>query len=281
MAHTDIEQLLAGRPEPAARPVPGRKMFGPPSDEPFAKGLATIEAPAVLGATFGIEYRDAAGEDSIRTIRCQRAARSPSGTVYLVAWCLLRQAWRTFRLDRIEAVFDYLTGEIEKDTRAFLTALVGDYEAGPARETRSGMLSAEHYTACREAATALLFLAMADGTVDDAEIVAIRRYVDARVARINPKATIAAASLMSWLRNHVPDRKQAMAGLRHTMDDVTEGAALADAIFDVLLADGTASEEELALVRRFVGSMERREKRNNELQKAARAADKGAADGHW
>jgi hypothetical protein len=46
------------------------------------------------------------------------------------------------------------------------------------------------------------------------------------------------------------------------MDDPGEGSILADTIFDVMMADGEATDEELELVRRLVGSMERRERKN-------------------
>lgn len=253
-----IDNLFGRRGDVMPRQSPGHPMFGPESD-PFIGNLVDIPvAPGLDGLTAGIEYIDSLQQFSSRTIRCKRAARSGEGNVYITAFCLLRQDWRSFRVDRIEAVFDYRTGEILGDGRTFFAPFVGEV-AG-----RNELAYWPGFEACREAVRVLIFLAMADGELHDRELAVICNYARDRIAReTGGTVTPVSANMAKWIGSQTPTRKQAMAGLRHTMDNAPEGAHLADAIFSVMLADGRTSDEEMELAKRLVGSMERREKRNS------------------
>jgi len=59
-----------------------------------------------LGArSVGIRYRSERGYRTTRTIRPLCYSRAADGREFIRAWCELRQAERTFRVDRIEQVF--------------------------------------------------------------------------------------------------------------------------------------------------------------------------------
>lgn len=87
----------------------------------------------------------------------------------------------------------------------------------------------------------------------------IRDWLAARLQRLVRNPIYARAEIAAWCRNQVPTRAQALAGLRHTFDIPGEGPPLVDALFDLMIADGEASEEELSLMRVMVASVRRRE----------------------
>lgn len=78
-----------------------------PKPEGQASGLEAL----VSGGQYMMSYRDAEGKVTERAIRFNKQTGS-GGTAYLQAFCLMRKANRTFRVDRIESLFSTDTGEI-------------------------------------------------------------------------------------------------------------------------------------------------------------------------
>jgi predicted DNA-binding transcriptional regulator YafY len=70
--------------------------------------VAAVERAVVRRSVVDIGYRDRDGRFSTRTVEAHGLQITPEGS-YLVAWCLLRDDRRDFRLDRIVSVRD--TGE--------------------------------------------------------------------------------------------------------------------------------------------------------------------------
>lgn len=67
--------------------------------------------PKSIKATLRLDYRDATGKTSERIVDVKECDTSnPAG--YLIGFCHLRRAIRTFRIDRIERAVDAETGEI-------------------------------------------------------------------------------------------------------------------------------------------------------------------------
>jgi predicted DNA-binding transcriptional regulator YafY len=114
-ARAGLDKLLAAMSHDAAertRDLAQRvRLFLP--DDPASGGLSPVVERAVLDReVLEIEYEDATGAVSSRAIE-------PAGFVgngddwYLVAWCRLRDAGRSFRLDRIRSM--RATGEYASD----------------------------------------------------------------------------------------------------------------------------------------------------------------------
>jgi hypothetical protein len=129
------------------------------SDEPV--GADFVET--IRGAAFAIEYCDAHGWMSTRTIRC--LAIDPHRPASINAYCHVRDSVRTFRLDRIISIIDLHSGEVVSGDAylALLTPYLSD--ARPDRKVRALM---ESQAAARDGVFALLQIAMADGVLNDA-----------------------------------------------------------------------------------------------------------------
>ena len=74
-------------------------------------GSAPEKTGRRLTGAFDIEYRDGDGDLTERYIEASSLV-DRGGKLYLYGWCEMRQAMRSFRVDRIEALTDGETGEI-------------------------------------------------------------------------------------------------------------------------------------------------------------------------
>lgn len=74
--------------------------------------------PKPISATLALHYRDAKGAVSERVVVVRECdTTNPAG--YLLGVCQLRNAFRTFRINRIEKAVDVDTGEIIRDIPAY------------------------------------------------------------------------------------------------------------------------------------------------------------------
>src|SRR5437868_13892199 len=78
---------------------------------------------ALAGMRVGIAYKDERGLRSKRVIRLRRLDAGEYAS-YLRAFCELRKDERTFRLDRIDTLYDPSTGEILGDPDKFFSPYI-------------------------------------------------------------------------------------------------------------------------------------------------------------
>jgi len=121
-----IEAVLPQKIAIRAADVHIRALRPPGNGDDMAAGLERLEAASNSRTRLKLDYADAAGKRSSRTIR-------PLAVIFwgrawtLAAWCELRQDFRVFRLDRI-ARFDALDtfpDAPEKNLAAFYAAQTG------------------------------------------------------------------------------------------------------------------------------------------------------------
>ena len=248
-----FEALLSSRPEPVLGPAPGHKMGLPPRDDDFVASLDPIPGIDIEGVSVGILYRDASGTPSTRTIRCHRALRD-GDLIYLHAWCLHRQDWRTFRLDRIVEVYDYSTGELLGRAAPFFTQLLGIAIEDP----RTRIQAPLHF---RDGGRVLLFVAMHDGDLHPAEMRVVVDFATARLRRVAPHVGDPATAARLWMGNQVPSRNAALAALRGLAKDETYAADVADRMIEVMLADGTVNDAEMEAAWAIQKGFERADRR--------------------
>lgn len=127
-------------------------------DEPDVAGLDPTRE-AIMGATFAIEYADAAGNRSRRRIT---ALQFKNGS--LMARCHERKALRTFRLDRITCVIDrsgviYDTAEFFNLIDFPLDLFQGDFIYGPGLQMLTAVAFADGWMCQDEAETILQYCA--------------------------------------------------------------------------------------------------------------------------
>ncbi len=260
-----VETFLTGRREPPLRPLRGREMYGPAEDDAQPSGPLRDLATDLEGLAIGIVYFDASGGRSERSIRCLKL-REHNGLHYIDAWCKLRDAQRSFRVDRIAEIIDYSTGEVIDDVMGFLEPYFESLEIVPIRaaKPKSGPTAAAAFRAFRDGARVLLFVSMADGELHPTEAAIINAYAVDRIRRFAPETAEPEAIAARWIGNQSPTRNAAMAALRAVLDDAEHGRDLAHAIIDLIAVDGIVTDEEMATAWDLVKVIERRGRRDRE-----------------
>src|SRR5687768_18507889 len=87
----------------------GVREYGPISDDP-ERPDDHFPSDDIRGLAFALEYCDARGWASTRTIRC--LGLDPRYPAALKAYCNVRHTTRAFRVDRIISIANYRTGRV-------------------------------------------------------------------------------------------------------------------------------------------------------------------------
>lgn len=129
------------------------------------------------GQSFMIEYENAKGEQSCRSISVLAVKYNDSGEPYIHARCHHRKAQRSFRIDRIECCIDY-DGEVH-DPGPFLLETLGlDIDArGPVADVDHARLNAARRQA-RPHAILLAGLSRSDGYMHPDELAVLRVHCE-------------------------------------------------------------------------------------------------------
>ena len=123
-----------------------------------------VVQPIPVKAKLRLNYIDGAGKKTERTVDVRQFGAFGNSTL-IIGHCLLRDATRTFRTDRIQKCLDEDTGELVIDVATYLNK---KYDESPER-SRDALLEGEY-----DALRVLLYVGKADGQLRAAEKVIIR-----------------------------------------------------------------------------------------------------------
>lgn len=154
-------------------PPPGFGEWAPMADDgaPFDADFSRTD---IAGLAFGMEYRDEAGEASVRTIRCLAIDSRDPGYIY--AYCHYRRDRRTFRIDGIRSIVSLRSGTILGPEAAAL--LLAPYDLPEALSASQYALAAL-VAVVKPGVSILLALAMPDGRLYDEPRHAVLEYITA------------------------------------------------------------------------------------------------------
>lgn len=141
-----------------------QKMEDQELSDPWEGSFWEAQKPLSINASLRIKYRDSADKITERTVDV-RQFDSDGSNGLLIGHCKLRNATRTFKMNRIVACVDAETGEIISNVFDFLNA---KYSTSP--EASRDRLREEEYDVLR----ILLYVSKADGQLRAAERVVMR-----------------------------------------------------------------------------------------------------------
>jgi hypothetical protein len=194
---------------PLTRP-PAFREYVPVADDPDRPDHE-FEDRAIRGLAFALEYCDLHGWVSSRTIRC--LALNPAKPACLKAYCNVRGATGTFRLDRIVAITHLRTGQILTGKQH--VALLAPYLPGETDDPELASLCALQ-PEVKDGVFALLHLAMAEGKLRlrSRQIVLdyVRAEADAMRHPLIPSDTIG-----FWIDNLSPPLDAVVASVEHLL----------------------------------------------------------------
>lgn len=176
------EKDLAARHRLALRKLRGRDS----GEDNFEGWFVDGSHPHPVSANLEIAYRDAVGNETVREIHVRQFdPRFAKGM--LLAHCHLRDASRSFRVDRIKACVDTDTGEVVDDV---LRHLATRHELDPERIIE---VLARDY---RDIVRVLGYMGMADGDFSEVERTVVADYIRrlSRDERVTPDVVAIAAA---------------------------------------------------------------------------------------
>jgi Tellurite resistance protein TerB len=181
-----------------------------------------------------IHYEDSAGEISMRRITCKRISGHCGEAELITCFCHERQAWRTFRIDRIRDMCCAESGEILDPATHF------------EQLARTGALKVED-KALNAIGRVLVFLARCDGDYHPLEVAALDHHFE-RYARWFGGDDRTIMTAMREARRIAPDADDLIRSLK-AFGKMPLGAELARFVLDsgaaIVDADGHHSPEEI------------------------------------
>jgi len=186
--------------------------YGPLTDAP-ERASDDEFVDTIDGVAFAMEYCDAHGWMSTRTVRC--LAINPKHPACIRAFCNVRGEVTTFRVDRIITIIDLRTARIL--TGGEYLALLAPYltQAEPSPNVRA--LAALRRVA-RDGVFALLHVAMRDGKLSDEARDLVLNYVSAEAwANVVSEPPLELIEL--WIDNLAPLLDTALAAVDRLLED--------------------------------------------------------------
>lgn len=231
-----VAEWFAKRGElPLVRPASFRE-YTPLDDDPDSRRDCTEQR--IRGVAFGLEYCDSRGWASTRMVRC--LAVDPVHPACLSAYCSVRQAPRTFRIDRIISIADLRTGRILSGHEQM--ALLSSYLRGsPDSEEFAALADVQEVT--RDGVFALLQLAMPDGRLSAAARSTVISYVKAEA---DATRTVLAPSgdIEVWIDNLLPPLGGVLDSVTALLTDKDRFARLLPWLLKVMRSRDTFADEE-------------------------------------
>jgi uncharacterized tellurite resistance protein B-like protein len=238
-----FEQLFGSKSDVPIVAPPNFEPIGPAVD---AEDCAPVmDMDALEGVAVALHYRDVEGELSRRVVLCRSLIPPPPG--YLQGHCQLRNANRTFRLDRIQQLVNLSTGEVieERDFRA----LFGSVDENRRLRDVTQQIG--------PAIKVLVFLASVDGTLHEAEQSVIRSFAFDEMRRRFSDGYVGERTLDLWIDGLRPTREIARRATVKASQDREAFPYLAKAMLDLVNADGTVDTKEEKVVRSFIAAVRR------------------------
>jgi hypothetical protein len=218
-------------------PPRGVREYGPLSDDPD-RADENFSLADIHGVAVALEYCDARGWASTRTIRC--FALDPTSPAQIKAYCNVRRMTRTFRVDRIISIASLRTGRILSGDEHM--ALLAPYMplAGVDANTQA---MCELHRATKDGVFALLQLAMSNGHLGDRarEIILdyVRSEADAAGCALPP---IKAIEL--WIDNLAPPLDAVVTSVTSLLAEKDKFVRLLPQLLKVVRSQDSFAEQE-------------------------------------
>lgn len=245
-------------------------VFGPPLDAIDVAEPAPPPDDDVVGSVFFITYEDSKGDLSRREVLLLSVSWRTAG-LCIGTHCLLRDAPRSFRVDRIRELAHGRTGELIDDPIAFFQRVappVPERTAPdvPARKVASEAPPTASATwaqrrvlreSVRPAAILLMFLARSDETLSAPEVACVARLIeDARISLGVPEDA-ADSYLLAEMTALEPSRNLVTRAVRAIVAGGAFSENLPARLSQMARADGVSSPEEVEAYRTIIATLRR------------------------
>jgi hypothetical protein len=240
----EAEYLLERR---CGHPLPMPASFFPDAKFPDDVGMLVsrqvqVRGIAMPGLRLGVDYLDANGNKSRRSIRVFRLVKQEFG-YHIFGVCELRHEFRLFRSDRMSELIDWRTGEIVADPTLYLDEL-----AQAAIAT-----GVDIWETINSGITVLTAMVAIDRVIYDEEVEAVIAFVSEAALE---SGVAVGDETVSQIRQAVlsacPTVEMVRQALRQVKTFPSVARLLKRAIRDVIERDDSITEEEQIVAAHFI-----------------------------
>lgn len=246
-----VLELVVTIDDRRGRRISGRTML-PPEDapEPGARPAA-VGSDVIAGAAYGLDYVDYSGNRSSRVITVYKV-RPWANHIYIDAYCHARGDERTFRDDRVLALYDHRTGEVIEPVRGYLENFITLADRFPMHDSVMKRV--------RPGLTALIWLAHADGAMSEEEIDVLFDYVDEHLEegprpRPDWMTFYSEDALREWIKAQHPRPEDVAAIVTAWPKRGKDLKLFRDYALDLIEVDGVTTDEERRRMEALVGTL--------------------------
>ena len=233
-----------------------------------------VEEPSgpqpIAGLICRIDYTNAKGEASHRVIQC-RSLKVQDRVAMVGAICVASHAFKHFRCDRINEVFDALTGETLGDGSFFKQFIVGEY-----KESKSNWnTKSQRKSLIVAGLNVLSFMARCDGRWHPLEEAVIEDFVCALWLKKGWENSPPMAEVLAHARRLAPDGQVFRSAIRQYAHSNGSAQILSRFVQRIIAADGVICDEEHRWATEFAEALdeareEERRNRSRSLRKKAK-----------
>ncbi|MEG6507999.1 WYL domain-containing protein [Methyloligella sp. 2.7D] len=242
-----LQSLLSVFGERKATPPTGFRIGGASFDTADMEvEPSSDEVGRLVGVRLALTYEDSKGDRTRRLIVVEKVSRTAAGEYCLQAFCELRQARRSFRVDRIVEIIDTRTGEVHEEPEAFLSDLLlvakmqRTKKRTPSEDPTSVLLRES-----TEGLTVLLYFGHADQHLKRQERRILWSYLDWQQDRCSIRGRVPRRSVNSWMDAMLPDTYQFSDALEKVLNsERVHRNHVLSRIPEIVLADGVVDSEE-------------------------------------
>jgi len=211
----------------------------PDRDAPETEADDTADPPAwqpqsITGRTYVIAYSDSKQQISERQVLCRRLEQN-AGTLYLHAFCYVRERPRVFRGDRINMMIDSETGEVFQPGSLHLEQFLP--EATSDAPYRYG-LSPQHFANLNAALNVLAFIARCDGEWHPLEAGSIEDFASSYWLRAEIPSSLDTSQVLRHAARLAPDAEAFWVSLQRCAEHPLLSKIIRRHISNVIDADG-------------------------------------------
>lgn len=208
--------------------------------EPRRSKVPSGPLQSIAGVCVEILYRDAKGREASRRITCRRLELT-KGVQYIYAFCHEREAYRSFRADRVLEVVDLETGEC-----IACDEFLSEYDPNIVQESaKCWGLSVQRKNDLWAALKVLVFMSACDRERHDAETEEIEAFIDEYWEAVAAKGEPPVDDIMAAVERLRPDAESFILALQHCASKAGLAPLLMEACGRVVDADGKLAGEEV------------------------------------
>lgn len=214
------------------------------ADDPVEESNLQEFQVSLEGQSIGVEYINSKGQESRRILTLRQIKSMPDGRRLIIAFCNTRKSIRTFRLDRIQSVFDF-DGQVF-EPEAFFEELLTGYDI----EMPTTSKAIDIFLLAMDAIHILTALARIDGEFHKSEMAQILEFVQTLAEEANLAFSPGDRQMIARrIYRHYPERETVFRALSELQ---TRDRQFLDRTLTycgkVIDADGQHSPEEIELI---------------------------------